>query len=325
MNPLHAIHRECLNFAMYYAPRGRPRLMLLGDTLAQRYLQPTDQLIGILGEAGIGKSSVVSGLFPGLELTNDDAGVNVHPPPLIRDSREGRFRVKTYHVDIRFESGFTQPWEIADAIRAALKNGRRVVAEHFDVIYPLLKINAQVLVGLGEDLIITRPNVFGPHPADVLKSIEGTGVFRKMAHTAEDLTSLVLSKCYGYSQPVWHSDVPRGFVIEFSDQPDIDLDFVEREVRALIAAALPVSYEDGNHIRVGETVYPCSGPRVHVPQTSEVRNYRIFKQLIHDELHERYLLVGQVAEPRTDGFPQRVPGLALDTLPDHLKADSTAG
>ena len=39
-------------------------------------------------------------------------------------------------MDIRFEMGFHQLSELADAIRLAVRRGKRVVIEHFDLIYP---------------------------------------------------------------------------------------------------------------------------------------------------------------------------------------------
>ena len=86
----------------YFAPRGHHRMYALGMQLAQLYLSPFDKLIGIIGEAGSGKSALLRGMFPGLELTNDDDGVYVRPLPLL-DGEDGFFSPHTYHVDIRFE------------------------------------------------------------------------------------------------------------------------------------------------------------------------------------------------------------------------------
>ena len=106
----------------YYAPRGHQRMFALGMQLAQQYLSPTDKLIGVIGEAGSGKSALIRGMFPGLELTNDDNGVYVRPLPLLeQDSGFAFFSPHTYHVDIRFENGFTQMSELAEAIAEALK------------------------------------------------------------------------------------------------------------------------------------------------------------------------------------------------------------
>ena len=128
----------------YFAPRGHNRMYSLGMQLAQQYLSPNDKFIGIIGEAGSGKSALIRGMFPGLELTNDDNGVY-----------------------IRFENGFTQMSALADAITGALEKGRRVVVEHFDLIYPLLGANANLLIGVGEQILIARPNIFGPEPEEI--------------------------------------------------------------------------------------------------------------------------------------------------------------
>ena len=58
--------------AQYFAPRGKERLMFLGEQIAHKHLSYTDRLIGIIGDAGAGKSSFVKGMFPGLQLSNDD-------------------------------------------------------------------------------------------------------------------------------------------------------------------------------------------------------------------------------------------------------------
>ena len=93
----------------YYAPRGAHRMQNLGQQLAQMYLNPNDKLIGIIGEAGSGKSALIRGMFPGLELTNDDNGVYVRPLPILEQDRGvAFFSPHTYHLDVRFENGFTQ-------------------------------------------------------------------------------------------------------------------------------------------------------------------------------------------------------------------------
>ena len=43
----------------YYAPRGAHRMYDLGQQIAQLYLNPNDKLIGIIGEAGSGKSALI--------------------------------------------------------------------------------------------------------------------------------------------------------------------------------------------------------------------------------------------------------------------------
>ena len=91
-------------YSTYFAPRGRSRIYTLGMQIAQLYLSPFDQIIGFIGEAGSGKSVLIKGMFPGIEITNDDDGVNVRPLPLLEQEYEtGFFTPHTYHLDIRFE------------------------------------------------------------------------------------------------------------------------------------------------------------------------------------------------------------------------------
>ena len=89
----------------YFAPRGHNRMYALGMQLAQLYLSPFDKVIGIIGEAGSGKSALIRGMFPGLELTNDDNGVYIRPLPILEQDRGfAFFSPHTYHLDIRFEN-----------------------------------------------------------------------------------------------------------------------------------------------------------------------------------------------------------------------------
>ncbi len=304
----HIQWRECLSVAVYYAPRGRRRLLMLGETIGQRYLEHNDQLIGVMGESGTGKSSVVRGMFPGLELTNDDQGINVHPTPLIQAFRDGKFRAHTYHIDVRYEMAFVQLYEIAEALQAAIRDKRRIVVEHFEIVYPTLGINAQFLLGVGEELIAVRPDLFGPFPADLGKVIEGTAVYRKMAHSAEDITAMILERDFGFKYPEYHSDVPRGFVIEFPERPEhIDLNLLEKKVLEIIAQGLPISYLDEDHIQIGETAYPCTGPRIHLHNSSDIQHFRIVKEMHRDPYSGNYCLVGLVGEAKAKQFVERHP------------------
>ena len=122
-------------YSVFFAPRGRDRIYDLGMHIAQMYLSPFDKLIGIIGEAGSGKSMLIKGMFPGLELTNDDNGVNTRPLPILDIDQQGFFTAHTYHLDIRFEAAFTQMGVLADAILNAVQRGKRVIVEHFDMIY----------------------------------------------------------------------------------------------------------------------------------------------------------------------------------------------
>ncbi len=280
----------------YFAPRGHNRMYSLGIQLAQQYLSPNDRLIGIIGEAGSGKSALIRGMFPGLELTNDDNGVYVRPLPLLEQDRGfAFFAPHTYHVDIRFENGFTQMTDLADAITEALEKGRRVVVEHFDLIYPFLGANANLLIGVGEQVLIARPNIFGPEPEEIRETVYNSLHYRLMAHTAEDLCEMCM--CEFDRERCGHDDVRHGFAIYFPETPpNIDIPALEKQVNDIISQNLPVGYVDESHISVGDKVHKCNGPRIHVHHTGQIENFRLMHHLLYDKFKRRYLLVGCVGE-----------------------------
>ena len=282
-------------YSVFFAPRGNARMLQLGMQIAQQYLNPEDKLIGIIGEAGAGKSMLIKGMFPGLDLSNDDSGVNVRPLPILDvDEDEGFYAPHTYHMDVRFESAFTQMHVLAEATLKAIKKGRRVVIEHFDLLYPFLQTNAQLLIGIGEEVIITRPNLFGPLPQDLAENVHRSVHYRKMAHTAEDLVEYCMpqelfAKCY-------HGDIKRGFSLGFKEKPDIDISALKNQVKALIADDLPVTFHDDDHVKIGEMIHPCTGPRIHVRSTGEIENFRLLKEVFYDSMQEMYLIIGLVGE-----------------------------
>ena len=280
----------------FYAPRGHHRMYELGKQIAQQYLAPGDKLIGIIGDAGSGKSALIRGMFPGLELTNDDNGVYIRPLPILEQDRGfAFFSPHTYHLDIRFENGFTQMSELAEAISQALEKGRRVVVEHFDLVYPLLGANANLLIGVGEQVLVSRPNIFGPEPEEIRENVYKSLHYRLMAHTAEDLCEMFVSDFDLKREG--HHDVKHGFVLSYSDtKPSFDILEVERKVNELIAQDLPITYVDENHIAVGDNIQECDGPRIHVRRTGQIEGFRLMHHFIYDRFKHRYMLVGCVGE-----------------------------
>lgn len=278
----------------YFAPRGKKRLMMLGNNLTLRYLRPDDNLVGLIGEAGAGKSLLIRGMFPGLTLTNDDQGINLRPLPILSDYREGRFQTHTYHVDIRFESAFNQPWELAEAIVAAVNDDRRVVVEHYDLLERSIKMTPGLLIGVGEEVLVTRPGVFGPSAQEIKKIVYNSIKYRRMSHTAEDITSMVIEEM-GYTRPPYHSDVKSGFVLEFEEKPNFSLDKVESRVREYIEKDIPVCHIDDEKIEIGDIEYVCTGPRIHVRRTGEIKKFRLLKEL-RVARDGTYLLAGLVGE-----------------------------
>jgi len=293
--------QESLMYTVYFAPRGQTRILNLGHLLAQRYLSATDRLIGFIGDAGSGKSLLIRGMFPGLELTNDDEGVNVRPLPLLEGTDRGFFSGHTYHLDVRFEAAFHSLPELAGAVREAIRNGKRVIIEHFDMLYPALGVNAEVLVGIGEEVILTRPNLFGPLPKDLADIVHKSIRYRKMVHTAEDLTSKVLEEVFGFPHGQLHSDVRHGFVLRFPEKPALDIPALEEAVLAYIRQNLEVSFLDDTHIRIGtEGRFHCTGPRIHVHRTGEIENFRLVRECQYDPISRKYELVGLVGPERSN-------------------------
>lgn len=287
---------EQLRYATYFAPRGRIRLQNLGNQISQKYLQPTDKLIGVIGDAGSGKSLCIRGMFPGLELTNDDDGINVRPSPLMRDYQNANFRAHTYHIDVRFELAFTQLYELVDAIKAALKENSRVVVEHFDLVYPSIGKNGDILIGIGEEVIVVRPNLFGPEPEDVRSTVFKSLRYRRMAHSAEDLLVHILENDY-HLVCDGHGDVKHGFILSFTKKPRISLAVLEKKVKQLIKKDLSITYLDPTHIKIGtDIVQYCTGPRTHVTHTAQIENFRLLDEYIYDEQRECYDVVGMVTE-----------------------------
>jgi hypothetical protein len=291
-------HLEPLLLSSYYAPRGRYRMYQLGTMISQRYLNPNDLLIGIIGGEGSGKSTLIKGLFPGLELTNDDEGVNIKSAPIYDFQPDNYFAPHTFHLDIRYELAFHQPFEIIDAINLAIENGRRVVVEHFDLIYDQLGYNAQIIFAIGEELVIARPTVFGPFPEEIKRHCDKTAPFRLMAHSAEDIASHILLEDYHYKRQVLHSDVKHGFVIKFPDKPDISIPELENKIKAVIAQDLPIEFAGTNRITIGEWKIFCTGPRTHVKHTGLIQEFKLWQEYVYDPIWKEYMLIGMVGPDR---------------------------
>ena len=281
INPL----QKYLIASQYYAPRGKERLIFLGEHISQRHLQFSDRLIGI------------KGMFPGLELSNDDDIINPRKIMLARDTialNEVR-EAASFHLDIRFMQGFLQMYEIAQFIRTLLDNKKRVIIEHFNLIHQTLGCNADIIIGIGEEIIVTRPSVFGPLPESIYEIVHKSLKYRKMAHSAEEITRLVLQEDFNIMHDQYYfSDVRNGFVMKFYKKNDIDIELLEAKVKNIIEQSLPIAYSDEDHIKIGEKIVDCDGPRLQVKNTSEIKNFSLVKELIHDPETNTYCLIGLV-------------------------------
>ena len=76
----------------------------------------------------------------------------------------------------------------------------------------------------------------------------------------------------------------------------MDLRELEAKINDIIRQDLPVTYVDENHISVGGMIQKCSGPRIHVPHTGLIKNFRLMHHYIYDRFRKRYVLAGCVGE-----------------------------
>ena len=305
--------RSHLVRAVYHAPRGRARMYQLAARIGQLFLKPDDYLIGIIGSEGSGKSTLIKGLFPGLELTNDDEGINRPTSAAFDFDPDAQFCGHTFHIDMRYEMAFHQMHEIVDTVKSIVSHQRRVIVEHFDLLYRHLGFNAQILFGLGEDLRVYRTTVFGPFPFSVRKLAFESLKYRLMAHSAEDIMGRILRDKYNYSPQYLHSEVHHGFVVGFDEEPDWDLQQLEKEVREVIDSDISITPGEGDHVLFDGEPFYCTGKRCHVKRSSEIENFRLLKHFKFDPITNRYLLVGivgdeQVAVERFDGLPPMTGG-----------------
>ena len=297
-------------YSVYFAPRGRERLLFLGEQISQRHLTFEDRLIGIIGDAGSGKSSLIKGMFPGLELVNDDERFDSHKVMQIQDHFDIINETTTIHLDMRFQTAFTQMHAIVSFVRKALERGRRVIIEHFDQLYPALKMHAEIMIGIGEEIIVTRPGVFGPLPKDIGDLVHTSLKYRKMVHSAEDICTMILEREYNMNHNWKNSDVRRGFVLVFNEKPDLDLAELEKKIRDIINLHLNVAYFDEDHITIGDfDPVNCNGPRIHVKNTSEIENFRLLNSFTYDRLNNTYSLVGLIGSGIQDNEDLNKPNI----------------
>lgn len=287
--------QEYMVSSQYFAPRGKERLMFLGEQISHRHINHDDKLIGIVGDAGAGKSSLIKGMFPGLQLSNDDDIVDPRKIMQVRNMLADVQDATTFHLDIRFQMAFTQMYEIVDYVNTLLERNRRVVIEHFNLLHSALGKNADLIVGIGEEIIVARPSLFGPHPESIYDIVHNSLQYRKMAHSAEEVATTLLEEIFGINESEYFfSDIRNGFLIKFYKKPNIDLNYLAELIDEKIAENMDISYYDEDHIIIGGKIIPCDGPRFHVKNTSEIKDFSLVREFVHDPETNTYCLIGLV-------------------------------
>ena len=142
-------------------------MMDLGMKITQMYLNPFDRISGIIGAKDSGKSWLIKGMFPGIQTVESDDEFDILNMPLLNSDEVGFYTPKTFHVDVRTAMKYVSLEDISKAVLHVISQRKRVIVEHFEILYPSLKRNADLLIGIGEEVIVTRPSLFGPLPDNI--------------------------------------------------------------------------------------------------------------------------------------------------------------
>ena len=168
-------------------------------------------------------------------------------------------------------------------------------------------MNADLLIGVGEEVVLARPNVFGPEPYEVRDIVYKSLPYRLKSHTAEDLCEMLLPP-EDYAR-CGHADCRHGFVLTFPDHPPkVDLPQLQEKIHEYIKMDLPVTYVDEGHVSIGDMIHPCNGPRTHVSRTGQIGDLQLLYRFVHDKRKNRYLLVGCIGEENLDYIRKMNPG-----------------
>lgn len=74
------------------------------------------------------------------------------------------------------------------------------------------------MLGVGEEVIVTGRTCLARCPQDIANIVFKSIRYRKMVHSAEDITGYILS--HGRPEDYEHADVKHGFVLCFKEKPD---------------------------------------------------------------------------------------------------------
>jgi len=226
------VRHECNLYNFFFAPRGNLRMMELGMKITQMYLNPFDKIIGIIGAKDSGKSMLIKGMFPGIQTVEEDDEFEILNMPLLNSDDVGFYTPRTFHVDARAAKKYVPLKDIAQAVLDVTSKNKRVIVEHFEILYPVLKRNADLLIGLGEEVLVTRPSLFGPLPNNIADIVFKSLIYRKMAHSAEDVFEYCVKDM---ARPFYtRSDIKHGFMINYKEKPNFDLYEIEEKIQEVI-------------------------------------------------------------------------------------------
>lgn len=279
-------------YTIFFAPRGNQRMMELGMKITQMYLNPFDKIIGIIGDKDSGKSMLIKGMFPGIQVCECEDEFDAQNMPLFNSEDVGFYTPRTFHVDVRAASRFIPLKKIAEVVLEVAGKNKRVIVEHFENLYPVMGRNADLLIGIGEEVIVTRPNIFGPLPQNIADIVFKSLIYRKMAHSAEDLFEYCVNDLDRPKST--YSDIRHGFLLDYEKDPGFDLEEIEKKMLQLIEEDIPIIPYDEDHIKIKDTIMKCTGPRMHVESTGQIKNFSLYKEVFYDTKFGNYIVVGTV-------------------------------
>ena len=121
------VRHECNLYNFFFAPRGNRRVMELGRKITQMYLNPFDKIIGIIGAKDSGKSMLIKGMFPGIQMVESDDEFDILNMPLLNAEDVGFYTPRTFHVDVRSARKYVSLEEIAKAVHNVIGMNKRVI------------------------------------------------------------------------------------------------------------------------------------------------------------------------------------------------------
>lgn len=214
--------------------------------------------------------------------------------PLLNAEDVGFYTPKTFHVDVRMAKKYVPLEEIARAVLDVTAQNKRVIVEHFEILYPALKRNADLLIGLGEEVLVTRPSLFGPLPDNIADIVFKSLIYRKMAHSAEDLFGYCVKDIERPSYT--RSGLKHGFMINYREKPNFDLYEIEEKIQDIIRQDLPIVPSGEESIKIGDYEMHCTGPLMHVESTGKIEGFSLVKEFYYEPRFNEYVVAGVVGQ-----------------------------
>ena len=161
--------------------------------------------------------------------------------------------------------------------------------EHFDLLYPTLKMNAHVLVGIGQEVIIARRAFSAPSGRD--QAVVFKSLHPEDGPSAEDVPSISL-KGWAYRRRKGTA-MSAAALSSITASGLAELALAERAGQGDDRPGSTINPAGNRKITIGEMSLHCTGPR-HVRSTGEIKNFRLGKEYLRDPLTGIYSIVGKV-------------------------------